>query len=283
MVEGIFNRLRGSAEGKLRASQTKAFWCSCDGASPSALEVFGTAAGSLERWRKAVGTNTAEPPKPKGTVASALADSTPWHAQHGMQTTEMMVCLLPPPELWPRFVELKEPLLKPSLKEKGRAAFPHITLLQTHIDAKLAQTMPTVEAALRSAFAKQPPVHLDMHELDTFDHHGWSTLFVTDTSPEATTQLTDLYNATQAALPSRSSSQPFAPHIGLGTVPASEVDGITADYSRRWSGASFDCAHVYVLLRGAIGPWTVVAALPMCGAAEPMVAVGSVTTSRGTA
>jgi len=58
VVEGIFNRLRGSAEGKLKASQTKTFWCSCDVASPPALEVFGTAAGSLERWRKAVDMKT---------------------------------------------------------------------------------------------------------------------------------------------------------------------------------------------------------------------------------
>ena len=51
---------------------------------------------------------------------------------------EMMVCLLPPPELWSRFIELKEPFFKQTLKQKGRAPFPHITLLQMRIDAKLA-------------------------------------------------------------------------------------------------------------------------------------------------
>jgi 2'-5' RNA ligase len=183
---------------------------------------------------------------------------------------EVMVAVLPPAEVWPQYVDIKQRHLKPSLIKKGRKAFPHITLAQIK---KNTQSMDEICTSLRQHLVELESFSVTLDGLDSFDYAKSSCIYVPVT-PRALPKITAMYKAVKSS--GLKVEDSFVPHVGLGNVDKHRLEVSMEEYKTKIHPASFSVEHAVVLSRGSRGPWCVVASIPLaqCEAKQSNFKIG---------
>jgi len=171
-------------------------------------------------------------------------------------TNEIMIAIIPPLSSWEQYIKIKSNHFKPSLANKGRCPFPHITLAQSrHIQIPVK----TIVEKLSIKMVSKIPFILNLANVEMFKYKKNTVLYV-DVSGDKL-KLSNLYQSVcQCGF---KTSSDWTPHIGIGSVLNSQALSLVSKYQQQLCPIAFTVTHLYILQRGSTGPWEVTNLVPI--------------------
>jgi len=171
--------------------------------------------------------------------------------------------LMPPPDQWSAFVEIKKHHMNPRIK---RPPFPHITLLAPFFEpSKFDQA----KAELTEALQSLEPFNIKFEKFELFRNGQSSTLYL-DPIVTPSDALDKLYNIVSNCYPqcveaNTKNEDGFAPHIGVGYFKNLRVaQELQSKYQTDWKPIEFLVKEIYILSRtGQDDPFEVRAVVPI--------------------
>jgi len=153
--------------------------------------------------------------------------------------------LMPPPDQWDAFVDIKKHHMNPRIK---RAPFPHITLLAPFFEPRKFNQ---VQAELTEALQSLEPFNIRFEKFELFKNGQSNTLYL-DPIINPSNALDKLYNIVSNRYPQCTghSEGGFVPHIGVGYFKKlAEAQGLQAKYQKDWKPIDFLVKEIYILSR----------------------------------
>ena len=164
------------------------------------------------------------------------------------------VCvIMPPRDLWAPFVEIKKNHMNPRIK---RPPYPHITLCAPFVAPK---NYNEAKIKIREALKNIEPFEINFANFELFKNNYSTTLYL---APQSNTEVTQLYKALMATLPSSITQRQnnFDPHIGVGFFKGKNNDAemLQKKYQSNWTPLKFNVQEIYFLRRRhQESPWEV--------------------------
>jgi 2'-5' RNA ligase len=165
----------------------------------------------------------------------------------GQLVHETSVVIMPPPELWEPFLNIKKRHMPPHMK---RPPFPHITLLAPFLPYQLFDL---ARSRLANVVSKVQPFRLHFSQLSILSQRLSSTLvFLPEAEP--TDALVELENALINAVPccDHQVKGGFYPHLSVAHFSdKDEVGTYCNEYQSKWEPVSFVVNEIYLMSRNA--------------------------------
>lgn len=168
--------------------------------------------------------------------------------------------VIPPPEQWPQFIEIKKNHMNPKIK---RPPYPHVTIIP-----KFSTDQDMLDEAERVC-SSISPFQLEMKELKMFNNATSHTLYLDPVevgSDDPYCSLDNLHKNLAKSFNWKSKGA-FSAHIGIAfSKKESEVRDWHKKYTALWKPCKFDVTHLYVMKRlSDTDPFEPVAAIPLKG------------------
>eukprot|EP01125_Pyxidicula_operculata_P019401 TRINITY_DN7035_c0_g1_i1.p1 TRINITY_DN7035_c0_g1~~TRINITY_DN7035_c0_g1_i1.p1 ORF type:complete len:203 (+),score=25.80 TRINITY_DN7035_c0_g1_i1:31-639(+) len=155
--------------------------------------------------------------------------------------------LMPPPEFWPPFVEIKKNHMNPKIK---RPPYPHVTLLAPFVSKHHFEE---ARQRLTDLLKDVKPFRVNFAKFALFENRGSQTLYL-DPVVEPSGALDALHQKLADGFPevqkeSKQGSQ-FEAHIGVGFFRDSKTaKQLQAKYQKDWKPIDFMVKEIYIVSR----------------------------------